>query len=67
MGCDLGEGGKTLVSGLLSETDVSLPTTIPSTVWYFTNSLLHEKHVFYFGFLTVNLCVLSHKCMMCIE
>ena len=60
MGCDLGEGEKTLVSGLLSETDVSLPTAIRSTAWYFTNSLLHEKHVFYFGFLTVNLCVLSH-------
>ena len=56
-----------LVSGMLSETDVSLSTSIPSPGWYFTNSLLHEKHVFYFGFLTVSLCVLSHKCMMCIE
>ena len=50
MGCD--EGGKILVSGLLSETDVSLSTSIPYHGWYFTNSLLHEKHVFYFGLLT---------------
>ena len=70
MGCDLDEGGKILVSGLLSETDVSLPTSIPYPGWYFTNFLLHEKHVFSFGFThRVNLCALSHTCMymMCIE
>ena len=39
MGCDPGEEGKTLVSGLLSEADVSPATSIPSTGQYFVSRL----------------------------
>ena len=37
VGCDPGEGGKTLFSGLLSEADVSPATSIPSTGQYFVS------------------------------
>ena len=40
VGCDPGEGGKTLVSGLLSEADVSLPTSISFTAQHFVSRSL---------------------------
>ena len=45
MGCDLDEGGKILVSGLLSDTDVSLPTSIPYPGWY-SQALYCMKNMF---------------------